>query len=148
MIQTVQTGVKQFDNIFSTPVYWNGFLYVHCEGDVLRAFTWTNGKLSTQPVAKGQVVLSAHGATVSLSANGTSSGIVWEIDNSNLSSGGPAILRADNATSLGTELYDSTQAGTRDTAGVALKFTSPTVADGMVFVPTATELDIYGLLTP
>ncbi len=146
VIQTVQTGVKQFDNIFSTPVYWNGLLYYHCEGDVLRAFSWANGQLSTQPVAKGQIVIYTHGATASLSANGTSDGIIWEIDNSNQSSGGPAILRAYNATSVGTELYDSTQAGSRDTAGVALKFTSPTVAGGMVFVPTTTELDIYGLL--
>jgi len=145
VIETVHTGVQQFDNIFATPAYWNGLLYVHCEGDVLRAFSWSNGQLSQQPVATGQPVLYTHGATVSLSSSGTSNGIVWEIDNSNYGSG-PSILRAYDAMNIGNELYDSTQAGSRDTAGAALKFTSPTIAGGKVFVGTSNELDVYGLL--
>lgn len=148
VIETVQTGVRQIDNIFSTPVYWNGFLYYHCEGDVLRAFSWSNGQLSQQPVSQGTPVLEVHGATVSVSANGTNHGIVWEIDNSNYDSSGPAILRAYDAANLTTELYDSTQAGSRDTAGLALKFTVPTIAGGKVFVGTSNELDIYGLFGP
>lgn len=146
VIQTVQTGVQQFDNIFSTPVYWNGFLYLHCETDVLRQFSWNNGLLSEQAVNKGQIVAYAHGATASLSANGTNNGILWEIDNSNHENGGPAILRAYDATDVSNEFYDSTQAGSRDTAGAALKFTVPTIAGGKVFVGTSNELDIYGLL--
>jgi len=43
-------------------------------------------------------------------------------------------------------LYDSTQAGSRDTAGVALEFTAPTITGGKVFVGTSNELDIYGQL--
>jgi hypothetical protein len=146
VLQTVHTGIGQFDNIFSTPAYWNGYLYVHCQGDVLRAFSWSNGQLSSQPVATGQAVLSSHGATVSISANGTSNGIVWEIDNSNHSGGGPAILRAYDASNISNELYDSTQNASRDTAGLALKFTSPTIAGGHVLVGTSNELDIYGPL--
>ncbi|HTT21166.1 MAG TPA: hypothetical protein VMG82_19705 [Candidatus Sulfotelmatobacter sp.] len=119
---------------------------MHCEGDVLRAFSWSNGQLSAQPVMTGQNVLAAHGATVSISSNGSDAGIVWEIDNTNHDSGGPAILRAYDATIVSNELYDSTQAGSRDTAGQALKFTVPTIAGGRVFVGTSNELDIYGLL--
>jgi hypothetical protein len=81
-----------------------------------------------------------------VSANGANNGIVWEIDNSAHDSVGPAILRAYDATNLTTELYDSSQAGSRDTAGLALKFTVPTIANGKVFVGTSNELDIYGLL--
>lgn len=146
VIQMVQTGVHQFDNIFSTPLYWNGNFYVHCEGDVLRQFSWSAGRLSDQAVHKGEFTLGAHGATASLSANGTSNGIVWEIDNSNHDNGGAAILRVYDATDVSKQLYDSTQAGSRDTAGTALKFTVPTVAGGKVFVGTANELDIYGML--
>jgi hypothetical protein len=146
VVQTVQTGVHQFDNIFATPAYWNGLLYIHCESDVLRAFSWTNGQISAQPAAKGQTILYVHGATVSISSNGPNNGIVWEIDNTNHDNGGPAILRAYDASNISNELYDSTQAGSRDTAGLALKFTVPTIAGGKVFVGTTNELDVYGLL--
>ena len=88
-----------------------------------------------------------HGATASLSANGTSNGIIWDLDNSTYGTG-PAVLHAYDASNLTTELYNSSQAGTRDTAGIALKLTVPTIADGKVFVGTSNELDIYGLLAP
>jgi hypothetical protein len=56
------------------------------------------------------------------------------------------VLHAYDATNVAQELYNSAQSGSRDAAGTALKFTVPTIANGRVFVPTANELDIYGLL--
>ncbi len=149
VVQTVQTGTQQYDNIFSTPAYWNGNIYVHCEKDVLRAFSWSSstGLLSTTFTSKGTTaVFGVHGATPSVSSNGSTDGIVWEIESTNQKTGGPAILHAYDATNVATELYNSTQAGSRDTAGPAVKFTVPTVTDGKVFVGTASELDVYGLL--
>jgi hypothetical protein len=158
VIQNVHTGTQQYDNIFSTPVYWNGSVYYHCDQDVLRAFSWTAAaasgqQLSSSPTSMGTVVYGMHGATASLSANGATNGIVWDTDNSayvptNPTSSGPLVLYAYNAANVANELYNSSQAGSRDTAGLALKFTVPTIANGRVFVPTATELDIYGLLAP
>lgn len=152
VIQAVKACPRQYDNIFSTPVYWNGLLYYHCEGDVLRAFSWTNGLLSAQPVAMATAVYVNHGAIASLSASGTTNGIVWDVDNSSYTStgvgSGSAVLHAYNATNVATELYNSSQAGSRDVAGPALKFTVPTIAGGKVFVTTSDELDIYGLLNP
>ena len=153
VIQTVHTGTKQFDNIFSTPVYWNGFVYYHPESDVLHAFSWSSGMLSSQPVSSGTTVYEEHGATASLSANGTVNGIIWEIENTayngdDPSASGPAVLHAYDATNVATELYNSSQAGTRDKAGLALKFTVPTICGGRVYVPTGNELDVYGLLAP
>ena len=143
VIQTLQTGTKQFDNIFSTPAYWNGTLYYHSESDVLHAYSWSAGKLTK--LAQGSMVFQVHGATTSISANGDSNGIVWEIDNTSIGTG-PAVLHATDASNVSNELYNSSQSGTHDQAGIALKFTVPTIAGGKVFVPTANELDIYGLL--
>ncbi len=158
VVQTVHIGTSQFDNIFSTPVYWNGLVYFHSNGDVLRAFSWTAGaaggqQLSSNSVANGHTVFNQHGATPSLSANGNSDAIIWEIDDSayntnNPSASGPAVLHAYNATNIANELYNSADAGSRDQAGLALKLTVPTIANGRVFVPTGSELDIYGLLNP
>ncbi len=158
VLETIHTGTSQFNNIFSTPVYWNGMVYFHSNGDVLRAFSWTAGaaagqQLSSTSVANGSTVFGQHGATPSLSANGTADGIIWEIDNSayvntNPTASGPAVLHAYDASNIATELYNSADSGTRDQAGLALKMTSPTIANGRVFVPTGSELDIYGLLGP
>lgn len=148
VIQEVQTGTQQYDNIFSTPTFWNNTIYYHEAQDVVQAFSWNpnTGLISNTPIMQGTITYSGHGANASLSSNGGSGGILWDLDTSNAKNGGPAILHAYNATSLKNELYDSDQAGGRDTAGPAVKFTLPTVADGHVFVPAASELDIYGLL--
>ena len=158
VIQTIHTGTQQYNNIFSTPVYWNGSIYIHCNDDVLRAYSWNAGadggqQLSSSPTSMGSAVFGRHGATASLSANGSNNGIIWDIDNSSYDStnsvaSGPAVLHAYDATNVANELYNSAQAGSRDQAGQALKFTVPTIANGRVFVPTANELDIYGLLNP
>jgi len=147
VIQEVQTGVQWYDNMFDTPAFWNGFIYYHCENDVLKAYSWdaNTGLLSTSSVGQGNVVYGIHGATASISANGLSNGIVWEIESTNQGSG-PAILHAYDAMNVANELYNSSQAPSRDTAGTAVKFTVPTVTDGHVFVGTANELDVYGLL--
>jgi hypothetical protein len=148
VIQEVQTGTQEFDNIFSTPVYWNGTIYYHCAQDVAKAYNWdaNTGMISTSPVSQGSDVFGGHGAISSLSANGTSDGILWEIDSTNAPTGGAAVLHAYDATNLHNELYKSSSMGARDQAGPAVKFSVPTIADGHVYVGTQTELDIYSLL--
>jgi hypothetical protein len=148
VIQEVQTGTQQFDNIFATPTYWNGTIYYHCERDVIKAYSWSQntGLLSTAPVSKGQDIYGTHGATSSLSSNGSTEGIVWEIEATNAQMGVPAILHAYDASNVSHQLYKTTWTGGRDTAGPGVKFSVPTIADGHVFVGTATELDIFGLL--
>jgi len=145
VVQIVQSGARQFDNFFDTPAFWNGHLYYHAEGDVLREFDWSNGLLSTSPVAVGTAVFGTHGATPSVSSNGGSDGIVWELDTGGQPSN-PAILYAYDANNVGTMLYNSNDNASRDSAGPAVKFTVPTIANGKVYVPAGHQVNIYGLL--
>ena len=65
-----------------------------------------------------------------------------------------AVLHAYDATDLARELYNSGQ-NASDLPGLGIKFTSPIVANGKVFIGTAHdpitvanpqgELDVYGL---
>lgn len=82
-----------------------------------------------------------------MSANGTANAIVWGIDSSAYSSGGQAVLRAFDAVSLGSELYDSNQNSARDNPGGAVQFTVPRIANGKVYAGTASLLSVYGLFT-
>lgn len=79
----------------------------------------------------------------SISANGTSNGILWAI---NRNTNKLYAYRADN---LGVELWDSGQApGNRDLLGTATKFSVATVADGQVFAGTSNALVVYGPPVP
>src|SRR5262249_44709393 len=88
------------------------------------------------------------GASPSISANGSSNGIVWAVDTSAVLTGRAAVLRAYDPNNVSREFYNSAQAGPRDTLGSAVKVTVPTVINGKVYVGTATELDVLGLLPP
>jgi uncharacterized protein (TIGR03118 family) len=137
--------------IYSSPVYFNGMVYIQGVGDVIKAFALkldpaTNTMmLDETPVSQGTSVSGFPGEVQSVSADGTSNGIVWspEVDSS-----GPAILRAYNANDLSNVLYASNQAGgPRDTAGDGVKFSTPTIANGHVYLGTQAEVDVYGLLS-
>jgi len=141
-------GAINFANL-TTPAYWQGNIYYASHKDNLKEFSLANGVLSSSPVAVSPETFGYPGASPSISANGTSNGVVWAIDAStstSSSNGGPAVLRAYDATNISHEIYDSTQAGARDTLGPAVRFTVPTVIGGKVYVGTGTELDVLGLL--
>jgi hypothetical protein len=129
---------------FDTGVPDGRYIYFAGWNDSLRAFQlFDNGTLSTSSVSQSRNVFSpSHGATPSLSANGTADGIIWAIDPSSLN----AVLYAYDATNVANELYDSNQAGSRDQLDAGVKFSVPTIADGEVFVGTADSLSIFGLL--
>jgi len=128
--------------VFSTPAYFNGTIYYGGNGGPLEAFAVTGAKLSSQPVSETSTNFPYPGATPAVSANGTSDGIVWAVENSD-----PAVLHAYDATDLTQELYDSSQAAAgRDNFGAGNKFITPAVADGMVFVGTTNGVAVFGLL--
>jgi hypothetical protein len=58
----------------------------------------------------------------------------------------PGVLKAYDATNLGTLLYSSDQMGQHDTLDAAAKFSVLLVANGKVFVTSMGQLSTYGLL--
>jgi hypothetical protein len=76
-----------------------------------------------------------------VSSNGANNGILWSIEAS-----GVNILHAYDATNVASEIYNSTQAGSRDSFGTAVRFTVPTVINGKVYVAGKTQFAAFGLL--
>ncbi|HET9831132.1 MAG TPA: hypothetical protein VFP91_05470 [Vicinamibacterales bacterium] len=58
----------------------------------------------------------------------------------------PSVLHAYDAANISRELYNSEQNGSRDRAGVTVRFTLPTIANGRVYVGAKRQVDVYGLL--
>jgi hypothetical protein len=127
--------------VFSTPAYFNGMLYYGAVNDSLRAFTITNAKIVTPSSSQSADNYGYPGTTPSISANGSSSGIVWAIQNNN---GG--VLYAYDATNLSKELYNSNQAANNRDSFADNKYITPMIANGKVYVATPTGVTIFGLL--
>ncbi len=155
------------NGIFGTPAYWNWSFYLAGQSGHLQQFTVDSStyKINTSPTSTSATTYSYPGATPSLSMKpDNSDAIVWALDNTlSCTKGspgcGPTVLHAYDATNLGTELWNSSQ-GAGNAAGLAVKFTVPTVANGKVYVGTRGndserpgsittipgELDVYGVL--
>jgi PQQ enzyme repeat len=130
--------------IWSTPAYFNNTIYYGPVFSPIRALSIGDAKLSPNPVAQTPNAFGYPGATPSISANGTSNGIVWAVETVSITSA--AVLHAYDAASL-NELYNSNQAsGGRDLFGNGNKFVTPTVANGKVFVGTPNGVAVFGLL--
>lgn len=149
--------------IFSTGAFWNNTFYLAAASGSLSAYSLNATQAQFTLSSSSTTTYGWPGATPSVSAAGTQNGIVW-ILNSHLycteqSTGcGPTVLHAYDATNVATELWNSATTG-NDTAGNAVKFTVPTIANGKVYVGTrgnntggvygsttsSGELDVYGL---
>jgi hypothetical protein len=158
----VQEIPGAFSGLWSAPAYWNGNLYWAsgnentATAEPLKAFSFNannSGLISTTPTSVSTKTFTFAGPVPSVSANGSTNGIVWGLDNSeyrSTCSGGTAcqVLYAYDATNLSSMLYNSGQAANnRDVPGSAVKFTTPTVANGKVYVPTAESMAVFGLLS-
>ena len=127
--------------VFAKPSYFNGTVYYGAVGDNLKAFPISNAKLATNPSSQSTASFGYPGTTPSISANGTSNGIVWAIQNS---SGG--VLHAYDASNLTNELYNSNQAASNRDHFADNKYITPMVANGKVYVGTPNSVVVFGLL--
>jgi len=145
-------------NMHCQAAYYKGsskeFIFVWSENDPLRAIPFDRASNLLDP--QGQVVSSVgptgqSGAVLSVSSNGSKdgTGIVWA---SYAFSGdaehtvSPGILRAFDANDVTQELWNNRQNVSRDGAGNYAKFSSPTIANGHVYLPTfSNRVVVYGL---
>jgi hypothetical protein len=129
------------NGVWGVPAYFNNTVYYCDVNSTLKSFSITNGKLSGTPVHTASS-FTYPGVLPSVSANGSSNGIVWGIENT-----GTAVLHAFLASDLTKEIYNSDQAANgRDHFGAGNKYITPMIADGKVFAATTNSVAIFGLL--
>ena len=127
--------------VWSMPAYFNNTLYYGSVGYYLQAFPFQNARL-TNSSSQTAFTFNYPGTTPSISANGSSNGIVWAAENAS-----PAVLHAYSPTNLAHEFYYSSQvAGGRDNFGNGNKFITPMIASARVYVGTTTGVGVLGLL--
>ncbi len=151
--------------IFSTGAFWNNRYFIGPIYAALTSYTFdpSTNQFNPAPASESTTIFGFPGSTPSVSSTGSTNGIVWTLDNSDYctpqsAACGPAVLHAYDATSLTTDLWNSSLVPA-DAAGNAVKFTVPTVANGKVYfgtrgdnvggadnsTPVPGELEVYGL---
>ena len=170
-VQTVQAGVYSNGQFYAgffhnNPAYWNNYLYLAGAPNgapvtfPLTQFPICNGtagqpsccRVPGPPVmcysGTSSGVSFNYGATPAVSSSGSTSGtgVLWAIDDLNGytddKNAKPEVLHAFDAVGM-NEIYNSTMCS-GDVAGLGVKYSVPTVANGYVFLGTQAEVDIYG----
>jgi hypothetical protein len=163
---TILTSQITAYQIYGTAAFFNDSVYLGVVPSLtskrgpVRQFTYANGQLTPGTATPDSIAPNSYGTTPFISANGSANGIVWVLDHGTPiqdpgnATATSAVLRAYDATDLTQELYNSAQ-NASDAAGLGIKFTSPIVANGKVFIGTGHdsvstsnpqgELDVYGL---
>jgi len=117
-------------------VYWNDTIYSSGTGMPISALRLTNGRLANTPFAQSKKVDTGHSPVIS--ANGNTSGILWELT-------GGTLTAFDAITLL--RLYSNIQApNARDALPALPHFANQVVANGKVYVGTNNSLVVFGLL--
>ena len=129
--------------MWAMPAFFGNSLYFGSNGNNLLQFNFSQAKLSTAPASKSSDTFQYPGTTPSISANTSTNAIAWAVEHSDPND----VLHAYDATNLGNELYNSSQAsGQRDQFGQASHFGTPMIANGKVYIGTTTNVTAFGLL--
>jgi hypothetical protein len=161
--QISQEIVNATAGIWGAPAYWNNYVYWAAGNDDtggsdhIKAFAVNpaTGLLTTPPTSQSAQTFGFSAPVPTVSSNGTANGILWGLDDSSFYAVNPCtpttncqVLYAYQATNLANLLYTSNQAANlRDVPGGAVKFATPIVANGKVYVGSQYKLTVYGLLT-
>jgi hypothetical protein len=140
IVQSIESAVGP---VFGAPAYFNGTVYFSAAQDKLKAFSVSQAHIEPLPLSQSSLVFNYPGGVPSISANGSSNGIVWVVE-----SGYGGTLHAYDASNLANELYNSQMNGSRDALGPFVKFSVPSIASGRVYVGTGNALTVFGLFNP
>jgi uncharacterized protein (TIGR03437 family) len=130
--QIIQSLPSAGGAVFGIPVYFNNTVYFAARDDAIKAFSLVNGLLSQQPISQSVGPYPYLGSVPSISANGSTDSILWTVDSS-------VELHAYDAMNLANELY-------KGSTGSYIKFATPTIANGKVYVGIEDSLVVFGLL--
>ena len=137
--QIVQSLPGAIGGLFGNPAYFNKILYFCGSGDFLKAYPVANAQMTAAPASTSPDVYGYPGCVPSISANGTSNGVVWALQE-------PGALTAYDASNVGNELYTSNRNSQRDGLGASVKYSAPIAVNGKVYAGTSGTLAVYGLL--
>jgi uncharacterized protein (TIGR03437 family) len=130
--QIVQSLPTVVGPLFGVPAFFNNTVYFSARNEVLKAFPISNGQLAETPSSQSSGTIPYLGSVPGISANGSQDGVVWSIQ--------PDALHAYDASNLASELYSAS-------SGSYIKFSTPTIANGKVYVGTENTVAVFGLLT-
>lgn len=125
---------------WNAPVYWNNNLYFSSSPGPLLSYSWTPGSatpLAACPTVEGGFSSGKYvsSASPSVSANGTSGGLLWAVTWLNTRMG---TLRAFDATNLASQPFQVSVGGVGG-------YPTPTIANGTVYVATKARLYAFGI---
>src|SRR5215469_10920484 len=101
-------------------------IYVQGFQDVVRSYEIAGAAINTVPVSLGSTSVASPRVGMTISANESTNGILWETTGDSTA----GTLHAFEAMNLSNELWNSSE----DSLGGFAKFANPTVADGKVYV--------------
>ncbi len=147
-----QTLTNACGQVFGAGAFWNNMLYYVGTGDNLTQWKMVNGLVTIPPVRSTNAFVYTYSgnksaAVPSVSSSGGSNGIVWVVDTTAYAASGPGILYAYNATNVAQALYSSSAILARDNPGPAVKYTTPVVANGKVYISGQYTLAVFGNAT-
>ncbi len=135
VVQSFPAQPNYGDTVGKSPVYWQGpgkqYLFVLHSNNPTKSFEFTGTNIITTPLGTSSFTPNDRCGGLSLSANGTNNGVLWEI-------GSDSNLRAYDAVNFPDVLW-------MGSVGIYAKMTCPTIANGKVYVGTSNGLVVWGL---
>jgi len=134
-VQGFQADPSGGDTVGKSPVYWQGpvkqYLFVLHSNNATKSFQFTGTNIMTTALGTSSFTMNDRCGGLSLSANGATNGVLWEI-------GSDSNLRAYDAVNFPKLLWSGS-------VGSYVKMTCPTIANGKVYVGTSSTLGVWGL---